>query len=200
MSVPDGSVSAVELAFPSAPLPASAWRRKSFGEQIGLLEGWLGEVQIGLGHSFGAWLLLAAAEQRVSLGAETPPLVLWNSPLGRGSHLNGALVGYRAPRSQRVRAALGLDPLHRGAILPTGSISFVFERNNRQAAPQDTARLAGVGFSVLSVEHSGVPPLEDPRAVLRAIIAGRLGGGDAPAADPSDPFFDDGPTRVVASG
>jgi hypothetical protein len=130
---------------------APFWKQRPFADQVAEVDAWLDAAEIAAGKSYGAWLLLAAAAQRAERGSGVPPLALWNAPLGQARHLNGALVGYRAPRAAQVRTALGIDLRHRGAILPTARLSFVFDDDNRQASDADAASLRRVGFDVHAV-------------------------------------------------
>lgn len=171
-SAPDEMVSAVEWQFPASPAVAPYWKQRYFAEQVDEVDSWLDASDLSVGKSYGAWLLLGAAVQRVERGCTFPPLALWNAPLGEARHLNGALVGYRAPRAARIRAALGIDAEHRGAILPTARLSFVFDADSRQATDADAARLQRVGFDVHFVPRGRGEPAADGDRRVRAVVDG----------------------------
>jgi hypothetical protein len=166
----DELVSAVEWDFPAVPAVASFWKLRRFSEQVTQVDGWLDSTDLAAGKSYGAWLLLAAAVQRVERGRGFPPLALWNAPLGEARHLNGALVGYRAPRAARVRRALGIAAQHHGAILPTARLAFVYDGDSRQATDADASQLCRVGFDVHFVGSAGGDAGPGERR-LRSLVA-----------------------------
>jgi len=167
---PDELVATVDWDFPAAPTVASFWKQRYFSEQVTQVDSWLDSTDIAAGKSYGAWLLLAAAAQRVERGRGFPPMALWNAPLGQAQHLNGALVGYRAPRADRVRTALGIAEEHRGAILPTARLVFVYDGDSRQATDADASELRRVGFDVHFIGSSG-GDVEPGEQRLRAVVA-----------------------------
>jgi len=170
ITCPDDLLSAVEWDFPSTPAVAPFWKQRRFAEQVTQVDSWLEAADLAAGKGYGAWLLLAAAAQRVERGSGFPPLALWNAPLGEARHLNGALVGYRAPRATRVRTALGMAAQHHGAILPTARLSFVYDGDSRQATDADASRLRRVGFDVHVVGRCGGDAGSGEQR-LRAVLA-----------------------------
>ncbi len=129
------------------PVVISGERPAGFAAQVNELDRCLSRCEMSVGHGFGGWLLMAAAEQRMRRGDSLPPLLLLNPVLGSSQHLNGSLIGYRAPRSERVRAAFGLDP-NDGAVRLVQRVEFVFGDNDRFSSEQDWRYLRGLGYEV----------------------------------------------------
>jgi hypothetical protein len=142
---------------PSWPFEVSAvatprdWRRHSFGFQIAYVDGLFDDYGIAVAHGYDAWVLMAAAEQRSARGAENPFLLLLNPVLGCSQHLNGSLVGYRAPRGARVRSAFGLEPDVDGRRPLTSKVAYVFGDNDRYSSERDWRYLRGLGCRVYTV-------------------------------------------------
>jgi hypothetical protein len=76
---------------------------------VDCVEAWLEDKRAAVGFSWGAWLLLCACVERAEKGLEMPHLLLLSAHLGEGRFTGSAEEGYRAPRFQRVRQALGLE-------------------------------------------------------------------------------------------
>lgn len=145
------------MADPSWPFEVSAvatpedWRRRSFGFQTAYVDGLFDDYGIAVAHGYDAWVLMAAAEQRAARDASCPFLLLLNPVLGASQHLNGSLVGYRAPRGARVRAAFGLEPEVDGRRALTSRVAYVFGDNDRYSSERDWLYLRGLGCRVYTV-------------------------------------------------
>ena len=124
------------------------WRRHSFAEQVDEIDAQLERFSVAVGHGYEAWLLMAACEQRERIGKTIPFLMLINPVLGCSQHLNGALVGYRAPRSLRVRSAFGLDRREEGKRPLIARAAYLFGDNDRFSAETDWQYLRGLGSQV----------------------------------------------------
>lgn len=127
------------------------WRRRGFSFQVDQVDALLEEFTVAVAHGYDAWVLMAAAEQRAARGAEVPFLLLLNPVLGASQHLNGSLVGYRAPRGPRVRLAFGLDHDEDGVRALTSKVAYVFGDNDRYSSQRDWSYLRGLGCRVYTV-------------------------------------------------
>ena len=92
-----------------APPLTPEWLAQPFPWQVDCVEAWLEDKRAAVGFSWGAWLLLCASVERAEKGLEMPHLLLLSAHLGEGRFTGSAEEGYRAPRFQRVRQALGLE-------------------------------------------------------------------------------------------
>ncbi len=127
------------------------WRRRGFSYQVDQVDSLLDSFPIAVAHGYDAWVLMAAAEQRTARAEPAPFLLLLNPVLGESRHLNGSLVGYRAPRSPRVRTAFGLDPEAEGVRSLTGRVTYVFGDNDRYSSQRDWSFLRGLGCRVHTI-------------------------------------------------
>ncbi len=127
------------------------WRRHGFSFQVDQIDALLEDFTVAVAHGYDAWVLMAAAEQRAVRGAAVPFLLLLNPVLGASQHLNGFLVGYRAPRGPRVRSAFGLDPDEDGLRALTSKVAYVFGDNDRYSSERDWSYLRGLGCRVFTV-------------------------------------------------
>ncbi len=147
------------------------WRRRGFGSQVDQVDDLLEDYGIAVAHGYDAWVLMAAAVQRAKRGADIPFLLVLNPVLGTSQHLNGSLVGYRAPRSVRVRSAFGLDPDEDGQSSLTSRITYVFGDNDRYSAQRDWSYLRGLGCRVHTVRGWHPRHRVEIEDQLREIIA-----------------------------
>ena len=127
------------------------WRRLRFASQVDEVDRLLDDFAIAVGHGYDAWVLMAAAEQRTARGVTVPFLLLLNPVLGASQHLNGSLVGYRAPRGPRVRAAFGLDREEDGQRALIERAAYVFGDNDRHSSQADWRYLRGLGSQVHTI-------------------------------------------------
>jgi hypothetical protein len=134
----------------AVPTPED-WRRRTFGFQTSYVDGLFEHYGVAVAHGYDAWVLMAAAEQRAARAAASPFLLLLNPVLGASQHLNGSLVGYRAPRGPRVRAAFGLEPDADGSRALTTRVAYVFGDNDRYSSERDWRYLRGLGCRVYTV-------------------------------------------------
>ncbi len=148
---------------PSAPLGAlvagQAWRgalqapslddafcSRPLSSQLADVHGWLERSSVAIGHSWGAWLLLCACEER---GSNAPPMLLLSPILGR----TGAMgrVGFRAPRAGRIRRWLGLEGGAPSRWV-VANVVFVLGHRDPQLLPGDAEALSRLGVRVEDVE------------------------------------------------
>lgn len=141
-------VAEASRSFDVRTIETGPWRRRDFAGEVDRVDTLLGESAVAVGQSYDAWLLMAAAEQRSGRGESTPLLLLLNAVLGTAQHLNGALLGYRAPRSRRVRAAFGLDPAEDGRRSLMRRVTYVFGDNDPFSSESDWSYLRGLGCPV----------------------------------------------------
>ena len=152
-----------------APCLTEEWLAQPFPELVREVDGWLDRSALALGHSFGAWLLLCTALERVTRGDVVSDLCLFASLLGKGfSQETG--VGFFCPRSRTVRAALGLEEDRRDPMPLRDRIRLVHADRDEQTAMADVERLIALGYSVQIVP--GGHRLEHPAA--RAAFASLL--------------------------
>lgn len=121
---------------------------RSFAQRVAAVDRLLDAFPVAAAHGFDAWLLMAAAAERVERKAPVPQLLLFNPILGGSQHLNGALLGYRAPRGRRVRAAFGLELDHDGHPALIERTTYVFGDTDPHSALRDWRYLRGLGCSV----------------------------------------------------
>jgi len=166
------------------------WRRNPFARQVDEIDTLLDTHAVAVAHGYDAWVLMAAAEQRAARAASLPYLLLLNPVLGASQHLNGALVGYRAPRGTRVRTAFGLDAEEDGCRQLIERTTYVFGDHDRYSAQRDWSYLRGLGSRVHTIRGwhrinwAGVEgQLREVFADYAAEIAERL---RQPSADPRD--------------
>jgi hypothetical protein len=179
------------------------WRRRDFAAEVNRVDALLAESAVAVGQSYDAWLLMAAAEQRSGRGDALPFLLLLNPVLGAAQHLNGSLLGYRAPRSRRVRAAFGLDPAEDGRKALMRRVTYVFGDNDPFSSQADWSYLRGLGCPVHVVRGWHHLHRRDVEQRLREILAdyahdtaAMIAAETAPAVDVAE----DAPGRVCAAG
>jgi hypothetical protein len=136
------------------PALSATWLARPFAAQVADVRGWLGDAALAVGHSWGAWLLLAAAEERVGRGEALPRLLLLSSVLGMGTHPSGRPLGYIPPRSRRIMAALGIGEVEGGVRLPLERLTFVHGEQDEQM-PVATARAVAERGYVVKVVPGG---------------------------------------------
>lgn len=174
--VPDGSmadrlVSEAARAFEVCTVETGEWRRRDFTGEVNRVDALLDQYGVAVGQSYDAWLLMAAAEQRAVRGDRMPFLLLLNPVLGSAQHLNGSLLGYRAPRSRRVRAAFGLDPEDDGHAALMRRVTYVFGDNDPFSSQSDWSYLRGLGCPVHVVRGWHQLHRSDVEERLREILA-----------------------------
>lgn len=153
-----------------APELDEAWCVQPFAQQLSQVQGWLEGAGLAVGYSYGAWLLLAAAEERARGVAEPlptePGLLLLSPILGELGQLRGLLQ--RAPRAVRLRTSLGLGEAEPEGWL--GGVRFLFGDDDPLVRPAEVARLAGRGLEVecVAAGHDLAEPA-GRRAVVRCL-------------------------------
>lgn len=170
-SIVDRLVSEAARAFEVRTVETAEWRRRDFTGEVNRVDDLLDECGVAVGQSYDAWLLMAAAEQRAVRGHRIPFLLLLNPVLGSAQHLNGALLGYRAPRSRRVRAAFGLDPDDDGRAALVRRVTYVFGDNDPFSSQSDWSYLRGLGCPVHVVRGWHQLHRRDVEERLREILA-----------------------------
>lgn len=100
------------------------WTARPFAQQVADVDGWLDVADVAMGHSWGAWVLLAAAVERVGRGARSVPILLLSPLFGVGRHPGGAAMGFIPPRSRRLGAAVGEPGVGVATIAP-GRLAIV---------------------------------------------------------------------------
>lgn len=135
---------------PLDPVIVAASRddRRSFAERVAAIDRLLDGCEVGAGHGYDAWMLMAAAAERAERSASLPRLLLFNPVLGASQNLNGSLLGFRAPRGRRVRAAFGLDPEEDGDAALMARAAYVFGDTDPHSALRDWRYLRGLGCAV----------------------------------------------------
>ncbi len=149
----------------------AVWRRRAFAEQVDDVDAQLETFSVAIGHGYEAWLLMAASQQRAERGARHPFLMLINPVLGTSQHLNGSFVGYRAPRSSRVRAAFGLDRGEEGSRELVERTAYVFGDNDRFSAERDWDYLRGLGSRVELIRGWHARNRREVGTALREVLA-----------------------------
>jgi hypothetical protein len=122
--------------------------RRGFAEQVAELDAMLADCAVAIGHGYDAWVLMAAAAARADRDVLVPQLLLINPVLGASQHLNGSLLGYRAPRGRRVRAAFGLESEDDGHPELVERTTYVFGDNDPHSSLRDWRYLRGLGCRV----------------------------------------------------
>lgn len=137
------------------PLPLLApdlppeWFARSFGDQIQTVDRWLNEAVVAIGHSRGAWLLLCAAHERAARGETFPRMLLLSAVTGIGGGGEGCEhLRFVAPRSRRIRQALGLEPRGDLPALPRALIAFIHAEDDPQCPVEPVRELARLGYEV----------------------------------------------------
>jgi pimeloyl-ACP methyl ester carboxylesterase len=152
-----------------APTLTPEWLARPFAEQVDDVDRWMEACRFAIGHSFGGWLLLCAAEQRLARQATVPPLLGLSCVLGRGL-LPGSKVGFFAPRATRVREALGLDGAGPGSSALRERLTLIHGEEDAQCPPGAARELAGLGYAVTLVPGAG-HHLWEPRARAAVRVA-----------------------------
>lgn len=154
-----------------APHLTDDWLSQPFSRLVSEVDGWLDSAELGVGHSFGAWLLLCAAVERVERGPAIPRLCLLAPILGKGfSEKSG--IGFFAPRANRVRAALGFET---GSFLEPlrERVQIVHAERDGQSRVRDAVELRALGYTVTIVpgghrlDHPGART--DVARILRSL-------------------------------
>ena len=118
---PGDRVQAVAWPLPlHAPLMDPSWYRRSLSHRVDEVAGWLASARLGIGHSFGGWLLLCATAELLERGHDPPPLLLLSSVLGPGSLGKGTGVFSLPPRQAAVNRILDPPPGSDTAFPPDG--------------------------------------------------------------------------------
>lgn len=144
-----------------APHMDAAWLARPFAEQVGDVGGWLDRADVAVGHSWGAWLLLAAAVERVERGLDLPNVVLLAPLLGTGRHPGGAPLGFIPPRSRRLAAALS-PPDAKMSTLPAESVTIIHGEDDEQVPIENVRDAVGDRYRLLTVP--GGHRLDHPEA------------------------------------
>ncbi len=150
-----------------SPAIDGAFLRRPFAEQMRDVDDWLQPARLAIGHSYGAWLLLCAALQRLERAAAVPPLLLLATVLGNSGNQRAAR-GSIPPRARRVRQALGLE--HGiGPRFPHGAIEFLHGENDDQCPVEALRGLSGrFGVRIIPGGHCLTEP--EARTVLREML------------------------------
>ena len=129
-------------------VPSRSEDRRAFAAAVTAVDAMLDDLLVAVGHGFDAWVLMAAAAERAARSVAVPYLLLLNPVLGACQHLNGSLLGYRAPRGRRVRAAFGLDVDEDGCRALIERTTYVFGDNDPHSSLRDWRYLRGLGCGV----------------------------------------------------
>ena len=121
------------------------------------VEHWLDRAALGVGHSYGGWLLLCAAQARLARGAACPRLLLLSSVLGPGSSRG---LGFLPYRTRAIRRALGLHTADE-PVFPPDMLTFVHAEGDEQC-PVEPLHILERRFRVRIVP--GGHRLEHPQA------------------------------------
>lgn len=124
-----------------------------------------GRCGVGDRHSWGGWLLLAAAAEQVAVGRPIPHILLLGTVLGAGTH-PGANIGYLAPRSGRVLAALGLRERPGAVLIPRDRLTFIHGVDDDQSPSAALAGLPAAGHRVVLVPGGHRLAGDDARRVI----------------------------------
>jgi len=150
-----------------SPHLTTEWLARPFGEQADAVDRWMDPPRtLAIGHSWGAYLLLAAALQRTSRGVNVPQLLLLSAVLGTGG-VQGAgkpSLGFIAPRAREIQRALGLDGESPDPILPRDRLSFIHGESDEQCPVDHLHALAASGYDVTIVP--GGHRLDAPEAMF----------------------------------
>ncbi len=169
----------LEVAWPGscyAPPLSSERLARPFQLQVDEIDP-LFSCAVAVGFSWGAWLALAAAHQRLARGASIPRLLLLSPVLGRGGS-GAAGLGFFAPRSRRIRHALGLDQGSR--VFSLSRTTIIRGASDPQCLADDARVLQCLGFTLHTVEDAG--HRLDTQAACHAIktaLAAHLTSGEA---------------------
>jgi hypothetical protein len=139
---PGDLIAAVNWPCPlNRPEIDDAFLRRPFADQMRAVDGWLGSALLAIGHSYGAWLLLCGALDRLERGRPIPPLLLISAVLGAGGRGTGE-SGSIPPRARRVRQALGLGH-GTGVRFAGGAIGFIHGGHDDQCPVEAVRALSG---------------------------------------------------------
>jgi len=172
--------------------------RRGFAEQVAEIDAMLADCAVAIGHGYDAWVLMAAAAERADRDLLVPQLLLVNPVLGASQHLNGALLGYRAPRGRRVRAAFGLEADEDGLPELVERTTYVFGDNDPHSSLRDWRYLRGLGCRVHGIRGWHERNRASVEAQLFEVLADYA--RDLVAVSDATPGDDEPDIRRVAGG
>lgn len=126
----------------------SGWLAQPFADQVEAVIDSLANVPAAVGHSWGAWLLLAAACELRARGRAAPPFLLLSALLGIGLHPGGAAIGFIPPRASRIRRFIAAPEVEGGLARRT---IFVHGADDTQVPPAAILPLVELGFRCVVV-------------------------------------------------
>ncbi len=170
----------IVLSFPwksglSCPPLTAEWIAQPFPQQISCVDEWLEEAPAAIGYSWGAWLLLCAAHERLQRGLDPPPLLLVSCVLGEGNYTGSGL--WKAPRCEEILSALGVGEKSCKTPFDPTDIRFVQGRQDQIVPGDGTQRLLKAGHCVVEVESGHLMRGPEARKIVSqecARIAHRL--------------------------
>jgi len=145
----------VVLSFPwkrtlSAPALTSEWIAQAFPSQVAHVDEWLENAAGAIGYSWGAWLLLCAAHERLKRGTPSPPLLLVSCVLGEGNYTGTGT--WKAPRSEEILCALGLGDSPAKRPFDSASLRFLQGKRDKVGPANGASLLVRAGHSVRMVD------------------------------------------------
>jgi len=135
-----------------APPLTADWLAQPFPQQVSIVDEWLSECSGAVGFSWGAWLLLCAALERMDRGVEPPPLLLLSCVLGEGNYTGSER--WKAPRAKEVLDALGLGSRPSPREFSRDRVRFIQGDQDNTGSPETAEQLQAAGFVVQAV-HGG---------------------------------------------
>ena len=153
------------------PALTDGWLAAPFPGIVKRVDAWLDGSALAIGHSFGAWLLLCAAVERVKRRVTIPRLLLLAPLLGKGFNEETG-VGYYAPRAKPVRTALGIERGRANEDL-LSCLRFVHAKEDGQSTLADAEALRSLGYFVTEVPGGHRLDHRVARTKISAIL-GRL--------------------------